>query len=135
MGTCSFGARTYDPSLRRWVSPDPLLASVPSLDEHLGDNLNLYAYAGNNPIRRIDLSGFEGDDSFWKRLENLKDGFMQGSAEASIPGGMVYAAQQPRMGNADADLGRAAGHLNGGLAAISTGGTMLEAGGAMGVGS
>jgi RHS repeat-associated protein len=37
IGTYSFGARTYDPTLRRWISPDPLLAALPGFDEHIGD--------------------------------------------------------------------------------------------------
>lgn len=58
-GTYTFGARTYDPTLRRWVSPDPLLAAVPALDELVGDNLNLYAYVGNKPggDPRVDRGG------------------------------------------------------------------------------
>ena len=58
VGTYSFGARTYDPSLRRWVSPDPLLAGRPDIDEHLGEALNLYSYADGNPVKKTDKSGF-----------------------------------------------------------------------------
>ena len=57
-GTYSFGARTYDPSLRRWVSPDPLLGSHPSIDEDGGEGLNLYAYADGNPVKNTDKTGF-----------------------------------------------------------------------------
>lgn len=60
VGTYTFGARTYDPSLRRWVSPDPLLASLPSIDEEIGEALNLYSYADGNPVKKTDKSGF-----FW----------------------------------------------------------------------
>ena len=87
-GTYSFGARTYDPSLRRWVSPDPLLAAAPHLDEHVGDDLNLYAYAGNNPVRRIDLSGFEGND--WaSKLGHSVAGFAYGFVQGVTPGGVL----------------------------------------------
>jgi RHS repeat-associated protein len=57
-GTYSFGARTYDPTLRRWVSPDPLLAGRPDIDEAVGPSLNLYAYADGNPVKNTDKSGF-----------------------------------------------------------------------------
>ena len=40
VGTYSFGARTYDPTLRRWISPDPLLAGRPDIDEAVGPSLN-----------------------------------------------------------------------------------------------
>ena len=58
VGTYSFGARTYDPSLRRWVSPDPLLAGRPDIDEAVGPSLNLYAYGDGNPVKNTDKSGF-----------------------------------------------------------------------------
>ena len=56
-GYYHFGARVYDPSLRRWLSPDPLLLTVPELDAADGTQLNLYAYVGNNPVVRTDHSG------------------------------------------------------------------------------
>jgi RHS repeat-associated protein len=57
-GTYSFGARTYDPTLRRWLSSDPLLAGRPDVDEAVGPSLNLYAYADGNPVKNTDQSGF-----------------------------------------------------------------------------
>jgi len=56
-GATHFGKRVYDPSLRRWLSPDPLFLGNPELDLEKGGELNLYQYAGNNPIRLIDPSG------------------------------------------------------------------------------
>ena len=58
VGTYSFGARTYDPTLRRWVSPDPLLTGRPAIDEAVGPSLNLYAYGDGNPVKNTDKSGF-----------------------------------------------------------------------------
>lgn len=46
-----FGARDYDPSIRRWTAPDPI--------DFFGGTTNLYAYVDNNPINSIDLTGTE----------------------------------------------------------------------------
>lgn len=58
VGTYSFGARTYDPTLGRWVSPDPLLVAQPSIDEESGAALNLYGYADGNPVKHTDTTGY-----------------------------------------------------------------------------
>lgn len=47
-GLYYFGARYYSPWARRWMSPDPTGAV---------DGLNLYTFAGNNPISFHDYSG------------------------------------------------------------------------------
>lgn len=47
-GLIFFGLRFYDPSLGRWLTPDP---SGPT------DGPNLYAYLLNNPTNRLDLFG------------------------------------------------------------------------------
>ncbi len=44
-----YGARMYDPSLGRFMTPDPLAEIVPEL--------NPYHYVRNNPINRIDPTG------------------------------------------------------------------------------
>ncbi len=51
------GARVYDPTLRRWLSPDPLIFAVPQLEQDDGAGLNLLAYANNNPVGLTDPSG------------------------------------------------------------------------------
>ena len=60
-GLLSFGRRWYDPALGRWISQDPLLADllVGQVDplSALADIDNLYAYVGDNPLNRADLSG------------------------------------------------------------------------------
>jgi RHS repeat-associated protein len=52
-----FGARPYDPTLRRWLAPDPLLMGSIDLDAYAAEQLNLYAYAANNPVMRTDKNG------------------------------------------------------------------------------
>ncbi|MBI4209406.1 MAG: RHS repeat-associated core domain-containing protein [Deltaproteobacteria bacterium] len=48
-----YGARCYDPVLSRFLSIDPIR------DESNPQDLNLYAYAWNNPLRITDPSGKE----------------------------------------------------------------------------
>lgn len=47
-GLIFFGVRFYDPSLGRWITPDP----AGSLDSP-----NLYLYVRNSPLNRLDLFG------------------------------------------------------------------------------
>ncbi len=61
LGFHTFGPRTYDPTLRRWLSPDPLYLAMPGRDAGDGQQMNLYAYARNNPTTVVDLSGLEGE--------------------------------------------------------------------------
>jgi RHS repeat-associated protein len=46
-----FGARDYDPETGRWTARDPILFA--------GGQSNLFAYAGNDPVNRIDPSGLD----------------------------------------------------------------------------
>ena len=54
-GTYAFGRRVYDPSLRRWLSPDPLAAADP--EAVTIPELDLWGYAGANPVRNVDPAG------------------------------------------------------------------------------
>jgi insecticidal toxin complex protein TccC len=47
-GLYVYGQRCYAPWLARWLSPDPAGAV---------DGLNLYRYAGANPVRYVDVAG------------------------------------------------------------------------------
>ena len=48
-GLVRFGARDYDPSIRRWTSPDPI--------NFRSGSTNLYAYVNNTPLNLVDRSG------------------------------------------------------------------------------
>ncbi len=50
-----FGERFYDPSLKRWLTPDPA---------GFVDGVNLYVYVLNNPVNRLDLFGLYAKDLF-----------------------------------------------------------------------
>ena len=47
-GLVRFGARDYDPVVRRWTSKDPI---------GFDGGVNLYAYGANDPVNRSDPSG------------------------------------------------------------------------------
>ncbi len=53
--------RYYDPSIGRYLQPEPLLqrADVPLTYAALGKQLNPYSYAGSNPIGNADWSGLD----------------------------------------------------------------------------
>lgn len=59
-GTYAFGRRLYDPALRRWLSADPLVSAVPTVDGSLGQ-LDLFGYSGANPVRMSDPTGGYAD--------------------------------------------------------------------------
>ena len=52
-GLVKFGARDYDPETGRWISKDPI---------KFDGGINLYAYADNDPVNKIDPNGL---DSYW----------------------------------------------------------------------
>ncbi len=58
-GNDYFGARYYNSTLARFLSPDwsATAEAVPYAKLDNPQSLNLYAYAGNNPIRNIDPDG------------------------------------------------------------------------------
>jgi len=51
-GLVFFGKRFYDPSLGRWLTPDP---------SGFADGPNLYAYVLNSPLNRLDLFGLSSE--------------------------------------------------------------------------
>lgn len=56
-GYYHFGQRVYDPELRRWLSPDPMVLGAPEAEADWGSQLDLYSYSANNPIAYQDRSG------------------------------------------------------------------------------
>ncbi len=54
-GLIYFGKRFYDPSLGRWLTPDP---------SGYTEGINLYIYALNSPLNRLDLFGLDSEPLF-----------------------------------------------------------------------
>ncbi|MFA0570676.1 RHS repeat-associated core domain-containing protein [Vibrio gallaecicus] len=52
-GLIHMGGRVYDPNLRRFISPDPIIN-----DRTTFNSYNLYSYVFNNPMKYTDPSGF-----------------------------------------------------------------------------
>ncbi|MCU0977122.1 MAG: RHS repeat-associated core domain-containing protein [Steroidobacteraceae bacterium] len=59
VGLIHMNGRVYDPKVARFLSADPFI------DRGLGtQGVNRYGYVGNNPLNRIDPSGFTACDPF-----------------------------------------------------------------------
>ena len=59
-GLVFFGNRFYDPSLGRWLTPDPA---------GFVDGPNLYLFVLNSPLNRLDLFGFVSEPNFPSAFE------------------------------------------------------------------
>jgi RHS repeat-associated protein len=88
-GTYAFGRRVYDPSLRRWLSPDPLAAADP--EAVTIPELDLWGYAGANPVRNVDPAGTCISDTCFDRQAKSVEG-MSTSEKAGLAGVMGGAA-------------------------------------------
>ena len=80
-GLYYYGARYLDPKYSRWISADPALGEYVSSDYdgpsggiYNFTNLNLYHYAGNNPIKYIDPDG----DDFKSVIKSFGKGLWDG---------------------------------------------------------
>jgi len=90
-GIYTFGLRAYDPTLRRWLSPDPLLLGDPSADSADGAQLGLYTYARSNPTTFVDPSGLQ-DQGVALRNERLSQ-----AQQTGTPAEQERAKQQVEM--------------------------------------
>ena len=113
-GYTDFGARQYSPTLRRWMTPDPLS------EKYYG--ISPYAFCNNNPVNFVDPDGriIEtasdlislglGVRSFIKNIKsgNTKEAILDGVGVAFdlaavaipvIPGGIGYLRQGARLIN------------------------------------
>lgn len=63
LGWYDYGWRMFDPTIARWNGIDNLSEKYNSYSP--------YHYAGNNPVRNIDIDGNEFTDSAWKWVTDL----------------------------------------------------------------
>jgi len=65
VGFVHMGGRVYDPELARFISADPKVAYPGSTQ-----GWNRYSYTDNNPLSRIDPTGYSWLSKKWKRLSD-----------------------------------------------------------------
>ena len=63
VGLIHMNGRVYDPTLGRFLSPDPFVQAPTN-----GQSLNRYSYVFNNPLSFTDPSGFFGLGGFFKKI-------------------------------------------------------------------
>lgn len=70
LGLINMQGRMYDPTIGRFLTPDPIVHSATSRQAW-----NPYSYAGNNPETNTDPSGFDWvDDGGWGYWDSSTDG-------------------------------------------------------------
>jgi RHS repeat-associated protein len=95
--------RYYDPSIGRYLSPEPLLQS-PAYVRHMAESglsVPTYAYALNNPLRYVDVDGLKPGDAFRSGEAAAVDALNWVSdnyAEGVEWGGSVYRGANDSMG-------------------------------------
>jgi len=58
--------RVYDPTLGRFLSPDPFIQAP-----EFSQSLNRYSYVLNNPLSLTDPSGFNWFSDAWKGVKDF----------------------------------------------------------------
>lgn len=109
-----FGARQYNPALRRWMTPDPLS------EKYYG--LSPYAFCNNNPVNLVDEDG-EVVETLWD-LASICAGIQ--SLVQNIESGNVKAAVGDGLGIVVDAVAAAVPFVPGGVGAVRTGRKLLD---------
>jgi len=131
-GLIFLGARYYNPSLGRFITPDTVV-QAPSNPQ----TLNRYTYCNNNPINLIDPTGHSWWKKFWKSVGKIFEGigialagavlffaapellpglcpFLMGVAQGAIAGAAIGGASSAILGG-DVGQGLIAGAISGAI--------------------
>ena len=74
-GLVRFGLRDYEPASGRWTARDPILQA---------GGLNVYAYAGSDPVGRRDLSGLDDGGFFMGVVNKVRDFFTNDNTKQAV---------------------------------------------------
>ncbi|MDI1478691.1 RHS repeat-associated core domain-containing protein [Polyangium sp. y55x31] len=116
-GLVRFGARDYDPTLGRWTTKDP---------SRFNGGLNLYGYAGNDPVNFIDLDG----RAYGPAMDSATNGFLFYTGFGAFAGGVrarhnaLIATSRGQMNKADCYARLANRLIPLGLEAVTTAATV-----------
>jgi RHS repeat-associated protein len=100
VGLVDMGGRFYDPTQRRFLTPDPIIAEPTATQ-----SWSPYAYVRNNPLTRIDPSGWSDEDLSGFEDEGAWD--TSGMDEHDAPGGGFGDHDDLDDGDVDFDPGEA----------------------------
>jgi RHS repeat-associated protein len=113
LGVVRMGVRDYDPSMGRWLQPDPLYLEEPARIAARPVDGALYAYAMNDPLRLVDPQGTQESPAAqhyidWRDKETAAghseqveqmDAFRaKGAAASAAAGAAVALAAEPAIG-------------------------------------
>jgi RHS repeat-associated protein len=93
-GLVRFGARDYDPRIGRWLSKDA--------SGFGGGDVNLYGYAGGDPVGQIDPRGRRPYRSAWDSANQLnwhvyaENFYLTHAADATVSGNRALASEYHR---------------------------------------
>ena len=82
--TYDFGARIYDPTLARWLSPDPMMEKYYPWSP--------YVYCGNDPVNAVDPNGrdwYQNNETkyyTWFDGKSAREGFTYIGGKGSVLG-------------------------------------------------
>ncbi|WHI48954.1 RHS repeat-associated core domain-containing protein [Microbulbifer sp. VAAF005] len=93
-GLIHMNGRIYDPTLGRFLSPDPIV-QAPTFSQ----NWNRYSYVFNNPLSFTDPSGYEGDEVDSKKtVHPIDEGDSPGNGDSVVEGEVTTTGEAPRGG-------------------------------------